>query len=289
MRRRINLVQNGIFPLKDQTEVDSTGYNLNGTFQGEGKLIGTPCMFIRTSGCNLRCSWVGVDGKGSPCDTPYSSHNPERNMMFVDEVAQITIDACKEQGINYVVVSGGEPTIQDKALPELLKLLQDAGLHTTIETNGTNFNEEIAKYTNLVSMSPKLSTSTPWQRNLKDTGINFNLKWAERHERDRINIEAIQQYINSCWQGNSIKKRRQYKDFQMKFVVSTIDDIEEIERDFLNLLIGWSPDDICLMPEGVTSEHLMERTGWIAQEALRRGWRFTPRLHIMMFGKARYV
>ena len=81
-------------PLKDENGEDiigslDTGFKVSGTIQGEGKLIGTPCLFIRTSGCNLRCSWVGSDGNGSPCDTPYSSHNPEKNMMEIDSIIKI--------------------------------------------------------------------------------------------------------------------------------------------------------------------------------------------------------
>lgn len=291
MSRRINLVQNGIFPIKGKTQDESTGYTVPGTFQGEGKLIGTPCLFIRTSGCNLRCSWIGADGKGSPCDTPYSSHAPERNMMSTDDVIAIVKENIGE--MKYVVVSGGEPTLQNKPLAELLEQLQKLGLHTTIETNATIFDEEIAEHTSLVSMSPKLSSSVPWEDNLKDTGIEFNQKWAERHERDRINLSTIQSYIDYCYDYSRDTKPRFQRgkkhDFQLKFVVSTLDDIEEIERDFLSKLKNWQPDDVVLMPEGVTAEHLAERTGWVAQEALKRGWRFTPRLHILMFGKNRYV
>jgi len=83
---QINLVQGGIFPIKDNLTNDSTGFKYAGTFQGEGKLTGTACLFIRTSACNLRCAWVGLDGKGSPCDTPYSSHNPEKNKMEIDDI-----------------------------------------------------------------------------------------------------------------------------------------------------------------------------------------------------------
>ena len=58
---KINLVQGGIFPIKDNLTKDSTGFKYSGTFQGEGKLTGTACLFIITSACNLRCAWVGLD------------------------------------------------------------------------------------------------------------------------------------------------------------------------------------------------------------------------------------
>lgn len=278
---KLNLVHNGIFPIKDQTQNDSTGYQVAGTFQGEGKLLGTPCLFIRTSSCNLRCAWVGVDGNGSLCDSPYSSHSPEKNVMEVSEIIRVVEENTLPQNIGYVVVSGGEPTMQTKPLIELLSRLKDKGLHTTLETNATIFDVDIARYTDLVSMSPKLSSSTPWEANMKNTGLDFNQRWAEKHEALRINIPVIQSYINAA---------REYgKDFQLKFVVTDTQDIKEIENDFLAHLTGVTPADVCLMPEGVTADDLAVRTEWLAQEALQRGWRFTPRLHILMFGKNRYV
>lgn len=277
---KINLVQGGIFPIKENLTNDSTGFKYSGTFQGEGKLTGTACLFIRTSACNLRCAWVGLDGKGSPCDTPYSSHHPEKNEMEVDDIVEIVLANTTKQKIKHVVISGGEPTMQTEALEELLEKLQNLGYHTTIETNATIFSDKIAKHTDLVSMSPKLLTSTPHQANLKDTGIAYSEKWAEKHERLRINIPVIQSYITDS--------KRWANDFQLKFVVATDQDIEEIEN-ILKQLTGWEPSDICLMPEGVDVNTLNSRTGWIAEQALKRGWRFAPRLHIMMFGKNRYV
>lgn len=277
---KLNLVQGGIFPIKDNLTNDSTGFKYAGTFQGEGKLTGTACLFIRTSACNLRCAWVGLDGKGSPCDTPYSSHKPEKNIMEIDDIIQIVLDNTSSQKIKHIVISGGEPTMQTEALEELLEKLQTLGYHTTIETNATIFSDKIAKHTDLVSMSPKLSTSTPHQANLIDTGITYSEKWADKHEKLRINIPVIQSYITDS------KKR--VNDFQLKFVVATDQDIVEIEQ-ILEQLDGWEPSDVCLMPEGVDVNTLNSRTGWIAEQALKRGWRFAPRLHIMMFGKNRFV
>lgn len=277
---KINLVQGGIFPIKDNLTNDSTGFKYAGTFQGEGKLTGTACLFIRTSACNLRCAWIGLDGKGSPCDTPYSSHKPEKNIMTIDDIVKIVLENTVPQKIKHIVVSGGEPTMQTEALEELLETLQKLGYHTTIETNATIFSENISQHTNLVSMSPKLSTSVPHQANLAGTGIEYSEKWASRHEKLRINIPVIQAFIDGS--------KKYLSDFQLKFVVATDRDIEEIEQ-ILEQLTEFEPSDVCLMPEGVDVNTLNSRTGWIAEQALKRGWRFAPRLHIMMFGKNRYV
>ena len=277
---KLNLVHGGIFPIKGKLNEDSTGFQYSGTFQGEGKLTGTACLFIRTSACNLRCAWVGLDGNGSLCDTPYSSHNPEKNQMDVDDIVQIVLENTRDQNINHVVISGGEPTMQTDALVELVQELNSLGYHITIETNATIYDERISRYSDLMSMSPKLASSTPWVANLKNSGVEYKQKWAERHERDRIDVTVIQRYIND--------RRFRECDFQLKFVVATEQDIEEIES-ILSQLTGFNPSDVCLMPEGVDVNTLNSRTGWVAEQALKRGWRFCPRLHIMMFGKNRYV
>lgn len=277
---KINLVQGGIFPIYGKTNKDSTGFITSGTFQGEGKLTGTPCLFIRTSGCNLRCAWKGLDGKGSLCDTPYSSHTPEKNQMEIDDIINIVKENTLKQNIKHVIISGGEPMLQFKPLRELSYKLKQEGFHITLETNATIYDEEVAKNTDLISMSPKLSTSTPWAENLKDTGVEYNEKWANKHEKLRISVDKIQSFIDG--------RKNLGNDFQLKFVVADGRDVKEVEQ-ILEKLTGFEPSDVMLMPEGVTVSTLNERTGWIAEQALMRGWRFCPRLHIMMFGKNRYV
>jgi 7-carboxy-7-deazaguanine synthase len=217
---------------------------------------------------------------GSPCDTPYSSHNPEKNKMEINDIIEIVKENTWNQNIKHIVISGGEPTMQTEALEELLEKLSDMGYHTTIETNATIYSEKISRNTDLISMSPKLASSTPYKQNLEGTGIKYNEKWVEKHERERINIPVIQSYINDKING--------WNDIQLKFVVATEQDITEIE-EILKQLVGWESSDICLMPEGVDVNTLNSRTGWIAEQALKRGWRFTPRLHVMMFGKNRFV
>src|SRR3954469_7526374 len=95
------------------------------SLQGEGILTGVPSVFVRTSGCNLRCTW---------CDTPYTSWHPEGNERSNDQI----VAAVVGYGAAHVVVTGGEPMIA----PEIVALterLHDVGLHITIETAGTIF------------------------------------------------------------------------------------------------------------------------------------------------------
>jgi 7-carboxy-7-deazaguanine synthase len=94
------------------------------SIQGEGALVGVPSFFIRTSGCNLRCSW---------CDTPYTSWRPEGVEMGLDRI----LDEVRAHPTRHVVVTGGEPMIAPEILPLTQKLRDRA--HITVETAGTVF------------------------------------------------------------------------------------------------------------------------------------------------------
>src|SRR6266481_3606251 len=91
--------------------------------QGEGLLTGTPSVFIRASGCNLRC-WF--------CDTPYASWVPEGEDLSVDEML-FRVEAL---GASHVVLTGGEPMLFAELIP-LTAGLRRQGRHITIETAGT--------------------------------------------------------------------------------------------------------------------------------------------------------
>ncbi|MDY7081910.1 MAG: 7-carboxy-7-deazaguanine synthase QueE, partial [Halobacteria archaeon] len=144
------------------------------------------------SGCNLRCSW---------CDSAYTSWNPEGDEMEVDEV----VDEAEEYGASHTVVTGGEPFLQPK-LPELCSRLKEGGDHITVETNATVYEDVEA---DLISMSPKLSNSTP--------DADEYEKWSEIHERERLNFDTIEKFIDNY-------------DYQLKFVVADEDDVEEIDE-----------------------------------------------------------
>src|SRR5579862_2501375 len=92
------------------------------SIQGEGKLAGTPSVFLRASGCNLRCVW---------CDTPYASWDPQGPDLSLNAIiAQLLSYRC-----THAVLTGGEP-MMFKEMPALASVLRAAGLHVTIETAG---------------------------------------------------------------------------------------------------------------------------------------------------------
>jgi 7-carboxy-7-deazaguanine synthase len=219
------------------------------SIQGEGKLTGVPSAFVRASGCNLRCVW---------CDTPYASWSPEGEILSVEEiVARVT-----PFGAGHVVLTGGEPMIMPDAV-ELCGALKSLGLHITIETAATVF---AGAAVDLASLSPKLSNSTPHDRE----GGRF----AAAHEKQRLNFPVIQRFIDES------------PDFQLKFVVSAADDLDEISRVLAGLK-NWEPSDVLLMPEGIDAETLTERGQWVSEICKTTGFRFCPRLQVHLYGNRR--
>ncbi len=225
------------------------------SIQGEGKLTGVPSFFVRVSGCNLRCAW---------CDTPYASWAPEGGTRTLDQIEA----EARRSGARHAVITGGEPMIFPQVEP-LSRVLRHAGLHVTIETAGTVFRPAPALACDLMSISPKLSNSTPREGDPRDPAG----AWRRRHEERRVNLGALQDLIDA------------YPERQLKFVVSTPADLSEIDV-LLARLSGWRRDDVMLMPEGVTVP-TPERVSWVITECLRRGWRYCHRLHIELFGNRR--
>jgi 7-carboxy-7-deazaguanine synthase len=215
------------------------------SLQGEGALVGVPSVFIRTSGCNLRCSW---------CDTPYTSWQPVGNELSIEQV----LDEVKAHPARHVVVTGGEPMIMPEVTP-LTERLHALGLHITIETAGTVFRPVAC---DLMSISPKLSNSTP-------PG-----PWAMQHDRLRIQPDTLRELMGRY-------------DHQLKFVISKPDDLDEV-RALLETLRA-DRQRVILMPEGTDRDVLRERSLWLAEICKDEGFRFSPRLHVELYGNQRGV
>jgi 7-carboxy-7-deazaguanine synthase len=218
------------------------------SIQGEGRLVGMPSLFIRTSGCNLRCVW---------CDTPYTSWRPEGSSWPLAKIlARIDRHPTK-----HVVITGGEPMLAAE-IEDLAWALRRRNKHVTIETAWTIFKSVSC---DLVSLSPKLKNSTPWKR---EKG-----KFAAMHEEHRLNLSVLQSYLDRY-------------DYQLKFVVESEEDFAEI-GGIVDRLKNVDPARILIMAQGTTTKQLTAKAGWIVDQCLRRGYGFTPRLHIELFGNRR--
>ena len=188
--------------------------------QGEGIWSGVPSLFIRVSGCNLRCVW---------CDTPYASWSPEGENFDISSLLEISGNS----NLNHVVVTGGEPMLFD-AIEPLIEGLNHQGKTITIETAGTVYRKLPV---DLMSISPKLTNSDPHGK-IEDG-------WLKRHIETRTNLEPL------------IRLFHDYNT-QLKFVVADPErDIPEIEA-ILAAIGDFDPGRVLLMPEGRNSAQLWQ-------------------------------
>ena len=224
--------------------------------QGEGLLLGVPSVFVRTSGCNLRCRW---------CDTPYASWNPEGEEMSPEEIVRRVMS----YDCPHVVLTGGEPMVA-AGIRDLAFLLRAEGLHITIETAATisPLLDGITIPCDLASLSPKLADSTP-DRNRAGA-------WSDRHEASRRRPEIIREWLD-------------HHACQLKFVLSDALQLPEIEEllNEVGAVPGFTRDRILLMPEGTDCDSISAKAPVIAELCIEHGFRYAPRLHIDLFGNTR--
>jgi 7-carboxy-7-deazaguanine synthase len=221
------------------------------SLQGEGELTGVPSVFVRTSGCNLRCTW---------CDTKYASWHPEGGQVRIEEIVGRVLDYAAK----HVVLTGGEPMIA-AGIHELAAQLHRAGLHITIETAGTVPPDNIA--CDLASLSPKLSNSSPGEKLVGN-------EWQLRHETTRWQPETARPWIDRY-------------NYQLKFVIEKAADMDEL-NEWLRLLGREVPPwKILLMPQATDAETAHARDATLLDLCKRHGYRYCSRLQIDLFGNRR--
>jgi 7-carboxy-7-deazaguanine synthase len=282
--------------------------------QGEGKFVGVPSVFLRTFGCNFRCMNFGVDKsvgsrweqheKGNRynaevknlidmkvhettekfedlpivhtgCDT-YASIYPEfkdfNKLATIDEVVEHLLSLLPEgkwtmdngQDV-HLILTGGEPLLAWQRLyVELFEHPKMKDLkNVTIETNTTQSLHEdfrqylaTAKFDVTFSCSPKLSVSgESWE--------------------DAIKPEVAREYYDVPG-----------SDVYFKFVVADQDDVDEVTRAVQLYREAGIDCPVYLMPMGGRSEEYSLNVQEVADLCMQRGWRFSPRLHISLFGNA---
>ncbi len=216
--------------------------------QGEGLLTGTDSIFVRVSGCNLRC-WF--------CDTPFTSWEPEGDDLALEAI----LAAVDQLEAEHVVITGGEPMLYAELIPLCLALKQ-RGRHITIETAGTL---HLPLRCDLMSISPKLASSTPSESQAGS--------WSARHARTRHQPDVIRKLLEN-------------HEYQLKFVVDLPSDVDDVEA-WLSEFPEVSRDRVLLMPQGTSLEELATREAWLAPLCSDKQFRYCPRKHIEWYGFGR--
>jgi 7-carboxy-7-deazaguanine synthase len=174
--------------------------------------------------------------------------------MTVPEI----VARVREFPARHAVVTGGEPMIA-KGIADLTLALRKHGLHITIETAGTIF---APVQCDLMSISPKLKNSTP------------DGEWARQHDKIRYQPEVLRHLVDLC-------------DYQLKFVVSKPEDLDEIRTVMEATQAELSR--VILMAEGTDPQRLRERALWIVEICKKEGYRYGPRIHVDIWGDKRGV
>jgi organic radical activating enzyme len=217
------------------------------TVQGEGPSCGVPSVFVRLAECNLKCTF---------CDTKYTwdwaHHDRAKETTELDANAIATRVAAL--GPKNVVVTGGEPLLQSDELAQIARALKAKGFRIEIETNGTIApTAELGELVDQWNVSPKLA------------GSGNALK--ARHRPSAL--ESFASRANATF----------------KLVVSSREELAEIDE--LVAALGVPPDRVLLMPEGTNADALSERSRWLVDECVRRGFRLGARLHVHIWGAER--
>lgn len=221
------------------------------SIQGEGVNSGVPALFIRVSGCNLKCVW---------CDTKYAWSNGE--LYTVEELINL-IQEFNEflTRRRHLVITGGEPLLWQKQLSILLGILKSkyTDLFVEVETNGTI--KPIVEFDNYVSQY----------------NVSLKLSNSMIPEHERLIPEAIEWFKKS---GKAY----------FKFVVLNEKDVEEIlSHPLLEDIISKHRDRVLFMPLASTREEYLERAPLVIELSKKYGVRFSPRIHICIYSGRRGV
>ena len=226
------------------------------TLQGEGASLGVPAVFLRLSLCNLHCQW---------CDTPYTwnwkqtrwKHQDGIKFSKAEQIIELAPAEIAQLVSSYdcdrLVLTGGEPLLQQDELAKLIRLLPGASF-IEVETNGTQIpSDDFIGIPTQFNVSPKLSNS----------GMN---------EKLRLNFEALELFAS-------------LKTAVFKYVICNQADLNEVK--LLQSKLNLSSGRIYLMPEGRDAETLQQRSLWLADICRDQGYRFSPRLHVLLWGNER--
>ena len=231
--------------------------------QGEGPFLGTPSVLVRFQICNLRCTW---------CDTPYThtflsdavdKTNPKGTQKFFRNSLCELSEKIYSFSQKHIILSGGEPTLQNigKLMRELLK----KGTYTfEVESNGTRI-----PHKNVAGFLESDYQLAQW---------NISPKFSNAGET--IDEEALQHWAQLSNKTSNVIFKFVIRE---KFCAEDIQVVHNLVQQY-----QLQSQNIILMPEGITIESQLKNK-WLHDVCLEHGFRYTPRLHILLFGNERGI
>ncbi len=216
------------------------------TIQGEGQSIGKPAVFLRLHNCNLACSW---------CDTTYTWDKSSKEYWQEPQDWKIdrTVDEISKYSARRLVITGGEPLIQQKQIGQLIEAIPEWKVE--IETNGTIFPEASIAERCQFNVSPKLSNSgNPLQKRYKP---------------------------------DVIRKFNNLPSTTFKFVVNGEEDLSEVDQMVSDCNLD--TDKVIITPQGIRQDTIAEKALGMVDSVRDRGYRLLPRMHVMLWGNKRGI
>ena len=236
--------------------------------QSEGSRFGRPTIAVRTTGCTHRCYF----GEGGWCDSWYTSIHPEKGTFTFNDIIKIYDE---NPHIKEMMLTGGSPTMHPALVNELTHFAYERGIFITIETEGSHFLATDHRIS-LISLSPKFSNSVPVLGVKTPQGATVDQKMIDKHNKDRLKIEAIKQTIEY------------HLDYHYKPVWDgTEENLAEIEAFRIALDIPRSKTFI--MPAGDTREELIKMYPIVFEMCAEYGYNMTGRDHIIAYDVRRGV
>ncbi len=217
------------------------------SIQGEGRCIGTPAYFIRLAGCNLRCRFGEY-----VCDT-IDVWKTTKEVIETFDLAQYL--KMYEFTNTHIVITGGEPLLQYKAIEELINY--NKSLFYELESNAT-IKVETYKLFNQINLSPKLES------------VGYGFEWYEER--------GIIDFWKRMLEDEELRKKTDFK-----FVLVKPSDIAEILLWENELDID--KKHIYLMPASITRKDLIENSKWVIHEAQNWSYKYSSRLQICIYDK----